>query len=99
MHTMAEYEGLEPGFIKRVPVAWFASHYHTPEGVNEPYAYAYLFAYALDLTASAKTLTLPENGKIRILAATVSEESGQVWPAQPLYDTMQNSHMGKSSSE
>jgi alpha-mannosidase len=99
MHTMSEYEGLEPGFIKRAPVAWFSSHYHTAEGVNEPYAYAYLFAYALDLPASVKTLTLPENGKIRILAATVAEESGQAWPAQPLYDTMQNPNEGESIAQ
>jgi len=84
-----EYAGLQPGFIKRPPVAWFASHRHTADGANEPYAYSYLFAYSTDVPANAKTLTLPDNDKIRILAVTVANESGQVRPAQPLYDTLE----------
>ncbi len=91
MHAMSEYEGLTAGFIKRAPVAWFASHHHTADGINEPYAYSYLFAYTLDLPANAKTLTLPENANIRVLAVTVAEASEQVQPAQPLYDTLKNS--------
>lgn len=87
--TTLEYTGLTPGFIKRAPVAWFASHRHTANGVNEPYVYSYLFAYALDLPAGAKTLVLPENDKIRILAVSVARESSAVEPAQPLYDTLE----------
>ena len=86
---MLEYKGLTPGFIKRSPVAWFASHRHTADGANEPYAYSYLFAYFFDVPANAKTLTLPDNDKIRILAVTVADESGQVRPAQALYDTLE----------
>src|SRR5437879_13140175 len=33
-----------------------------------PYAYSYLFAYALDVAPGARTLTLPDNDRIRILA-------------------------------
>jgi alpha-mannosidase len=40
------------------------------------------------LPADAKTLTLPENDKIRILAVTVAEQAGQVHPTQPLYDEL-----------
>jgi len=85
---MPEYVGLTPGYIKRAPVAWFASHRHTAEGVNEPYAYAYLFTYAIDVPANARTLTLPDNDKIRVLAVSVAAQAGQVRPAQPLYDTL-----------
>jgi alpha-mannosidase len=84
-----EYAGLMPGFIKRAPVAWFASHRHSPDGGNEPYAYSYLFAYSMDVPVDAKTLTLPDNGKVRILAVSVANEAGQVRPAQPLYDTLE----------
>ena len=84
-----EYKGLTPGFIKRSPVAWFASHRHTADGANEPYAYSYLFAYSFDVPGNAKTLALPDNDKIRILAVTVADESGQVRPAQALYDTLE----------
>lgn len=88
MRTVLEYTGLTPGFIKRAPVAWFASHHHTAEGENEPYSYSYLFAYSMDIPANATTLTLPGNDKIRILAVTAAEESAQVHPARPLYDTL-----------
>ncbi|MGB2620806.1 MAG: glycoside hydrolase family 38 C-terminal domain-containing protein [Candidatus Acidiferrum sp.] len=88
MRTVEDYTGLIPGFIKRAPVAWFASHRHTAEGVNEPYAYSYLFAYVLDLPANAKTVVLPNNDNVRILAMTAVDEEGDVQPAQPLYDVL-----------
>lgn len=89
MRTVLEFTGLTPGFVKRAPVAWFASHRHTADGANEPYAYSYLFAHSLQLPANAKTLTLPDNDRIRILAITVSEETGEIRAAQPLYDTLE----------
>jgi alpha-mannosidase len=85
----AEMTGIKPGFIKRAPVAWFASHHHNADGASEPYSYSYLFAYAIDLPANARTLTLPDNDRIRIMALTVSDEGGQLRPAQPLYDTLE----------
>jgi alpha-mannosidase len=69
-----EMIGITPGFIKRAPLAWFASHRHTPDGGNEAYAYSYLFAYTIDVPAGAKTLTLPQNEHVRILAMTGSNE-------------------------
>jgi alpha-mannosidase len=86
--TVLEFTGLKPGYIKRAPVAWFASHRHTADGTNEPYAYSYLFAYSIPLRAGARSVVLPTNRKIRILAMTVSDESIEVVPAQPLYDTL-----------
>ncbi len=91
-----QYTGLEPGFIKRAPVAWFASHHHTADGGNTPYEYAYLFAYALDLPADATALTLPDNDKIRVLAVSVAHETPEVYPAQPLYDLVDRSHVDMS---
>jgi alpha-mannosidase len=82
------YTGLTPGFVKRAPVAWFASHRHSPEGRNEAYAYSYLFAYAVDLPAGARTVTLPDNGQIRVLAATVSNEARALQPANLVYDPL-----------
>jgi len=87
--TTLEYTGLTPGYVKRAPVAWFASHRHTAKGENEPYSYCYLFAYVLDIPAGAKTLVLPVNDKIRILASTVAWENGRVDAAQALYDTLE----------
>jgi alpha-mannosidase len=87
MRTVMEYAGLTPGFIKPVPVAWFASHRHTADGDNQPYSYCYIFAYAIDMPADARTLTLPQNENIRILAVTLAKESGPIRPAQALVDT------------
>ena len=69
---------ITPGFIKRAPVAWFASHRHTADGTNEAYAYSYLFAYTIDVPLGAKTLTLPSNEEVRILAITGSNEVARV---------------------
>ncbi|HEV2962675.1 MAG TPA: glycoside hydrolase family 38 C-terminal domain-containing protein [Candidatus Angelobacter sp.] len=90
MRTTLEYKGLTPGFIKRSSLAWYTSHHHTPDGANEPYSYSYLFAYSIALPANARALTLPDNDKIRVLAITVADESAEVIPVQPLYDTLGN---------
>jgi alpha-mannosidase len=84
-----EMLGITPGFIKRAPLGWFASHHHTPAGVNEAYAYSYLFVYTLDVPANARTLTLPNNDRVRILAITVSNEHTVLKPAHPLYDSLE----------
>ena len=89
MRTVTEFAGLTPGFIKRTPVAWFASHRHASDGSNDAYAYSYLYAYAIDIPAGATTLTLPSNERIKILAVTVSKEGEMVRPVAPLYDTLQ----------
>jgi alpha-mannosidase len=84
-----EMLGITPGFIKRAPIGWFASHRHTPAGTNEAYAYSYLFVYELDVPANARTLTLPTNDRVRIMAITASNEGSTLKPAQPLYDTLE----------
>lgn len=86
-----EVTSITPGFIKRTPVAWFASHRHMPDGKNEAYAYSYLFAYQIDVPPGAKKLTLPNNESLRIMAITGSNERW-IWnvsPAKPLYDTLE----------
>jgi alpha-mannosidase len=86
-----DFVGMSAAYIKRADVAWYASHHHTPDGLNEPYQYSYLFAYAIDLPANARTLTLPDNANVRVLAVSVAEENPEVKPAQPLYDTLPES--------
>src|SRR5258708_5260836 len=89
MRTVVDFVGtITPSFIKRDDVAWFASHRHGPHGNLEGYAHSYLFAYPIDLPANAKTLTLPDNQRIRILAITAPSEAGEARPVQPLYDSL-----------
>jgi len=80
--------GIRPGFIKRADVAWYCSHHHNAAGENVAYRYSYLFAYPIDLPAGAKTIQLPDNDRIRILAMSVADESPVIKPAQPLYDVL-----------
>jgi alpha-mannosidase len=81
--------GLTPGFVKRAPVAWYASHSHGTDGSNQIYAYSYLYAYTIDLPPGAKTLTLPTDERVRILAVTAAQADFTTQPAQPLYDTLE----------
>jgi alpha-mannosidase len=83
-----DYVGLEPGYVKPAGLAWYASHHHTADGLNQPYQYSYLFAYSIQMPQGTPTLTLPDNDKIRILAVSVAEENPELSQAQPLYDMM-----------
>jgi alpha-mannosidase len=83
-----EMTGLKPGYIKRADLAWYASHHHDSAGRNVPYSYSYLFAYPIDLPNGAKSISLPNNDKIRILAVSVAQENPEVKPVEPLYDVL-----------
>jgi len=82
------------GYIKPADLTRYCSHHHTADGLNEPYQYSYLFAYPINLPAGSKTLTLPDNEKIRVLAVSVADGGPLVKPAQPLYDTLGRTEPG-----
>ncbi len=88
-HWDYELVWIRPGFIKRDEVAWFCSHRHSASGTNEPYAYSYLYVYRLPLAPGSRTLTLPYNPGIHVMAVTLVREAhdGAV-PARPLGDTL-----------
>lgn len=80
---------IEAGFIKRDPVAWFSSHRHRPHGRNSIYDYSYLYRYRLAISPGTRSVTLPDNPSVKILAATVAAVSDpEFGPAWPLYDTL-----------
>jgi len=80
-------ERLDAGFIKRDPLAWFCSHRHTQQGDDQVYTYSYLFKYRLDAPPGARTLTLPKNSRIRVVAVSmVRDENDSTVAAHPLYD-------------
>ncbi len=83
-----DYVGLQPGYVKSADLAWYASHQHTADGLNQPYRYSYLFAYRIEVSSSAKTLRLPNNDKIRILAISSADGNPELDAAQPLYDRL-----------
>ena len=80
--------GLEPGYIKPSPVAWFATHHHAKDG-NAFYQYCYLFHYTMNLQPGAAAVVLPKNPNIRVFAMTAtSGESPRTAPASPLFDML-----------
>jgi alpha-mannosidase len=83
-----EMVGLKPGYIKRADLAWYCSHYHNASGENVPYRYSYIFVYPVDLPAGTKSIQLPDNNKVRILAISVANTNPTTTPAQPLYDVL-----------
>jgi alpha-mannosidase len=75
-----------PAFIKRDPIAWFATHRHHPSRGNEAYRFSYLFHYILPRPdANARILTLPHDERIRLFAVSLADDAA-VRPAAALYD-------------
>lgn len=91
--TEGNVVGFTPGYINRAEIAWFATHRHHPTEGNEAYRFSYLFKHDIPLPAGAKSITLPNDPRIHILAATLVERQGAIAkPAAPLYDTLD--HLG-----
>ncbi len=75
-----------PAFIKRDPIAWFATHRHHPKDGNEAYRFVYLFHYVVPRPdASATTLTVPYDERVRVFAVSLANDAA-ARPAAPLYD-------------
>ena len=73
-------------YSKRDNIAWYASHRHSPKA-NDAYQYSYLYKYEVNLPKGVKSVTLPNNDKIKIFAITVANNTNSdVMPLQPLYD-------------
>lgn len=85
--------GLVPGYIKRTPVAWFATHHNSPQG-DAYYHYSYIYQLSYDLPAGAKSLTLPNDPRVRVFAVSVASEPGATPPGAPLYDTLADHQPG-----
>jgi len=75
-------------YVKTDNIAWFTSHVHDGyPSKNEAYQYCYLYKYEITIPAGAKTLTLPDNRGIKLVALTVGvPHEDMVKPLQPLYD-------------
>jgi len=82
-----QLERIDAGFIKRDSLGWFCSHRHLADGSDDIYRYSYLFKYGLDIPAGARTLTLPNNPNLRVVAVTAAlDDHDATQPAHPLYD-------------
>lgn len=78
---------IRTGFIKREPIGWFCTHRHHPQHGNEAYLFSYLFVRTLELRPGDRLVKLPDDPRIKILAATAARNvRPDVTPAAPLYD-------------
>lgn len=77
--------GIKPGFINRDRLEWYSLHTHK-NGNDLPYQFGYLFSITLDIPEGAKSLLLPVDERIYIMAMTISEQYAQVINAQVLND-------------
>ena len=81
---------LIPGYIHREPIAWFSHHIHNATR-NEAYRFGYIFACELERPKDAKTLTLPNDPRIKIFAVSMAKtDDARIASAQPLYDDFAN---------
>ncbi len=78
---------IAPAYAKNVPVAWVGTHRHDNRGANEAYVFTHLFRLRLDLPPGGRTLTLPDDEHIRVLAITAARnDNDAVVAAQPFTD-------------
>jgi alpha-mannosidase len=80
----ADIDRIRRGFVTRDEIAWIGTHRHAKDG-NQIYIMSYVFAYAFDVPPGAREITLPDDGRLRILAATATHGPARVQPARPLY--------------
>jgi alpha-mannosidase len=82
--AVTNLDQLRPAFLKRDEVAWIGTHRHARDG-NQVYVMSYVFAYALEVPAGARSIVLPTEDRLRILAISAVREParvrpGVVWP-------------------
>ncbi|WP_176736572.1 alpha-mannosidase [Oligoflexus tunisiensis] len=83
----ARVKDIQPGFIKKDPIAWFATHRHLADGRDDSWIFSYLFKYGFKLPRDTREFTLPDNPKIKIFAVTLAKNPNDATrAAQPLYD-------------
>ncbi|MEN6371808.1 MAG: glycoside hydrolase family 38 C-terminal domain-containing protein [Armatimonadota bacterium] len=67
-------EKIVPRYVKNAQVAWFSSHRHNKDGKNITYSYSYLYTFYIDAPNGAKSLTLPNNTDIHIMAISACKD-------------------------
>lgn len=88
--SLADLTGIEPGYVKPEPVAWFCSHHHTKEG-DAYYQYCYLYKCVIELPQGARKVTLPNDPRIKVMAASVADVgAARASAAAPLFDTLKD---------
>lgn len=78
---------IAPAFAKETPLAWVGTHRHGARGENEAYVLTNLFRLRIDLPKGAREVRLPDDARIRVVAATAaSDPNDDVVRAFRLFD-------------
>jgi alpha-mannosidase len=84
--------GLRPGFVRKATVAWTCSHVHEA-GEDVPYQRSYLHEIEVPLPEGCREVTLPDDARILVLAATATRNPNAMTVAgHPLSDTLDHVH-------
>jgi len=67
---------IAPGYAKTQPLAWVGTHRHDALGQNQPYVFTNIYRYRLALPPGARTVTLPSDEHVIVLAATAVDGQG-----------------------
>jgi alpha-mannosidase len=79
------HTGHTEGFLKSADVAFAGTHKHNMIRNNDvPYEFTYMFRVGIDIPAGAKTLTLPDDPRIVVFAATVANDLNAASPARDI---------------
>jgi alpha-mannosidase len=83
--------GIEPGYVKRQPIAWYASHRHTKNG-DALYDYSYLYSFVVDIpNDGSRKIRLPNNPKIKVFAMSVAQVGNtRASAANAVFDTLES---------
>lgn len=93
---LVKVTAIENPYSKKDNISWFASHRHIGyPSKNDAYKYCYIYKYMVYLPQGAKTITFPDNQRIKIFAATVTTGNEEVKSLQPLNDEFQNSESSR----
>ena len=78
---------IAPAYAKTVPLGWVGTHRHGARGENEAYVFTHVYRLRLDVPPGARTLTLPDDPRVRVLAVTAAANPNDaVVAAQPFTD-------------
>ncbi|MBP6875704.1 MAG: chitobiase/beta-hexosaminidase C-terminal domain-containing protein [Candidatus Eisenbacteria bacterium] len=71
-------DSIAPAYTKPAAVAWVGSHRHDAAGNKMPYEQSYLFRYGIDLPHETRSIVLPNDPSIRILAITAVRNANDI---------------------
>jgi len=77
---------LVPAYTTEADVGWVVTHRHDGEGRQEPYVFTHFYRVEIPAGAGARTLTLPDDPALIVLAASQTESGRALRPAHSFVD-------------